>query len=132
MKQVVMNIEKSSDYYDAYSVNCAGIYAAGKDIDEVKRDSQRAIELIKEELPEEQWPEEIKGDFEIVFEFDTKSFLEYYRDTLSLAGLERLTGINQKQLSSYLNGRSKPRAAQRERINKGLHKFACELMSVSV
>ena len=41
------------------------------------------------------------------FQYDTASFLQYYSKILSLAGLERLTGVNQGQLSHYLTGRRK-------------------------
>ncbi len=131
-KTIVMVIERSSDFYDAYSKNCNGIYAAGANIEEVRANTEDAIRLIKEELPKSQWPEELLGDYEIVFECDTKSFLEFYRDTLSLAGLQEITGINQKQLSSYLNGRTSPPRAQREKINSGIRKFANELLEMSV
>ena len=127
-----MIIEKSKDFFDAYSDNCDGIYAAGEDVDAVKADTMEAIRLIKKELPEERWPEQIKGDFEIEWRFDVPSFLEYYGKYLSLAGMERLTGINQKQLSNYLNRRAVPRRKQADRIVSGMHKFAKELLSISL
>ncbi len=64
-----MMVERSKDYFDAYSENCDGIYAAGGSIDEVKADAEKAIELIKKTLPECQWPNEIRGDFEIEWKF---------------------------------------------------------------
>lgn len=36
-----MIIEKSKDFYDAYSENCDGIYAAGNTLDEVKTTLKR-------------------------------------------------------------------------------------------
>lgn len=39
---------------------------------------------------------------EFEFHYDVASFLDYYGKVLSLAGLERLTGINQGQLSHYM------------------------------
>ena len=83
-----MIVEKSKDYFDAYSENCDGIYAAGNSIDAVKADAEKAIELIKQTLPEKQWPKEIKGDYEIEWTFDVASFLEYYSSFMSLAGME--------------------------------------------
>ena len=76
MKKIIMMVERSKDYFDAYSENCDGIYAAGGSIDEVKADAEKAIELIKKTLPESQWPNEIRGDFEIEWKFDVASFLE--------------------------------------------------------
>lgn len=132
MEKILMIIEKSKDFYDAYSENCDGIYAAGNTLDEVKNDVEKAIELIKKNLPEEKWPKQINGEYEIEWKFDVPSFLEYFKDYISLSGLEKITGINQKQLSNYLNHRSKPRKKQVERISQGLRKFASELLSITL
>ena len=132
MEKIMMIIEKSNDFYDAYSDNCDGIYAAGNSIEAVKADTQKAIDLMKKELPESEWPEQIKGDYEIQYKLDAQSFLEYYKGIISLAGLEKITGINQKQLSNYLNNHAKPRAKQAERINEGIHRFAHELLNITL
>ena len=132
MGKIIMIIERSKDFFDAYSDNCDGIYAAGSSIDDVKADAERAICLIKENLPESQWPNEIKDDYEIEGKFDVASFLEYYSSFMSLAGMEKMTGINQKQLSNYLNHRAVPRKKQAERIREGIHKFARELLSITL
>lgn len=132
MNKIVIVIEKSKDFYDAYSENCDGIYAAGGSLEEVKKDVENAIAAIKKNLPKEQWPVQIKSDYEIEYKLDVQSFLEYYNSYLSLAGLEKITGINQKQLSNYLNNRSKPRRKQAERISEGLHRFAKELLNITL
>ncbi|MBR6375840.1 MAG: hypothetical protein IKR91_06375 [Alloprevotella sp.] len=51
---------------------------------------------------------------------------------MSLSGLERITGIHQKQLWAYRHGRSKPRRQQAERIEQGVRKFGRELASLAV
>lgn len=132
MEKIIMVIEKSKDFYDAYSENCEGIYAAGGSIDDVKKDTEAAIGIIKRDYPESEWPAPLRGEYEIEWKMDVQSFLEYYKDYLSLSGLEKITGINQKQLSNYLNRRSKPRRRQMERISEGLHRFASELLSVTL
>ena len=132
MEKIIMIIEKSKDFFDAYSDNCEGIYAAGPDVEAVKEDTYRAIEGIKRNLPEERWPKQIKGEFEIEWKFDIPSFLEYYSNFMSLAGMEKMTGIHQKQLSNYLNHRSVPRQKQADRIITGIHKFARELLSITL
>ena len=132
MGKIIMNICDSADSFGAYSENCEGIYAAGDTIDACKKDVEKVIELIKKNLPEDQWPEQIKGDYQLVWHYDTQSLLLNYATLLSLAGLERLTGIHQKQLWAYMHGRSKPRKQQKERIEHALHRFADELMNVSV
>jgi len=132
MERILMVIEKSSDYMWAYSESCDGIYAAGESVEEVKADTEKAIGLIKAELPEERWPAPLRGDYEIEWKLDAQSFLEYYKGFMSLSGLEKITGVNQKQLSNYLNHRATPRRKQAERINDGLHRFARELLSVTL
>ena len=127
-----MNICASNDSFGAYSENCDGIYAAGDTVEACKQDVEKAIELIKENLPEERWPEEIKGEYRLVWHYDIQSLLLNYGSLLSLSGLERLTGIHQKQLWAYMHGRSKPRRQQKERIENALHRFAGELSDVSV
>lgn len=132
MEKIVMILERSKDLYCAYSDNCDGIYAAGETMEEAKADTYRAIDGIKRNLPEDRWPEQIKGEFEIEWKFDVPSFLEYYSNFISLAGMERMTGVNQKQLSNYLNHRSVPRRKQADRIVNGIHRFARELLSISL
>ena len=132
MEKIIMLIEKSKDFYGACSENCEGIYAAGESIEAVKADTYEAIEGIKRNLPEERWPKQIKGEFEIEWKLDVPSFLEYYSSFMSLAGMERATGINQKQLSNYLNHRAVPRRKQADRIISGIHRFAKELLSITL
>ena len=132
MKKIIIVIERSTDLFDAYSDNCDGIYGAGDTLEECKADIETSIRQIKEKLPFEQWPEELKGEYELEYKLDTQSFLEYFSQYLSLAGMERITGVNQKQLSNYLNRRAKPRKQQVERISKGLRRFASELLSITL
>ena len=132
MKKIIIVIERSADLFDAYSDNCDGIYGAGDTLEACKADIETSIRQIKEKLPIEQWPEELKGEYELEYKLDAQSFLEYFSQYLSLAGMERITGVNQKQLSNYLNRRAKPRKQQVERISKGLRRFASELLSITL
>ena len=71
-------------------------------------------------------------DLEFDYHYDIPSFLQYYAYALSLAGLERISGINQRQLSHYMNGTSKPGKATVERFRHNLKAFAEELQSVDL
>ncbi|MDO4181765.1 MAG: hypothetical protein Q4D36_10815 [Bacteroidales bacterium] len=132
MEKIIVNICASSDSFGAYSENCEGIYAAGDTIEACKKDVEKAIALIKKNLPESQWPEQIKGEYKLVWHYDVQSLLLNYGTMLSLSGLERVTGIHQKQLWAYMHGRSKPRKQQKERIEESLHRFAGELADIAV
>ena len=52
--------------------------------------------------------------------------------TFKASGLEKITGIHQKQLWAYMHGRSKPRRQQIERIENGIKSFGRELESLAV
>ena len=132
MEKIIMTIERSSDLFCAYSENCDGIWAAGETMEACKADVEESIRLIKKNLPEERWPEQIKKEYELEYHFDAQSFLDYYSDYLSLAGISRLTGVNQKQLSNYIHHRAKPRRKQLDRISAGIHRFANELLSFTL
>lgn len=71
-------------------------------------------------------------EYEIIYQFDTCGLLNYYQGVLTFAGLQNVTGINQKQLAHYAAGRSKPRAEQVRKLENGIHRLAKELNSVSV
>ena len=69
-------------------------------------------------------------DLEFIFKYDIQSFLQFYKGKLTLAGLERITGINQVQLSQYVNGYRRPNRRTTEKIEKRLHVFGNELSKV--
>ena len=64
------------------------------------------------------------------YKYDMSSFLSYFSKAFSLAGLSRITGINEGQLSHYLTGRRKPSKRTIEKIEKSVHCFAKNLSQV--
>lgn len=80
----------------------------------------------------EAYPELFDGDYEIVYNFDIATLLEYYRGVFSFAALQAITGINQKQLAHYANGTSSPRPKQVEKIKCGLRRLAKDIEMVTV
>lgn len=128
MEKLIIVIEKSSDHYSAYSENCDGIYGGGDSVDDVKKNALEGLRLYKETT--NKIPELLQGEYEIVYKYDIPSFLQYYSKVLSLSGLERLTGVNQGQLSHYINGYRKPSKKTAERIESALHNFGKELSQV--
>ncbi|MBQ9362999.1 MAG: helix-turn-helix transcriptional regulator [Bacteroidaceae bacterium] len=69
-------------------------------------------------------------EVEMVYQYDTASFLNYYTKAFSLAGLSRITGINQGQLSHYVTGRRVPSARTKEKMQKAIRGFAKDLSTV--
>jgi hypothetical protein len=61
-----------------------------------------------------------------------ESLLNYYKGIFTNDALERITGINQKQLQHYASGYRKPREAQVKKIQTVLHQLGGELMSIEL
>ena len=67
---------------------------------------------------------------EFEFKYDVPSFLQYYAYAFTLAGLERITGVNQKQLGHYISGFRKPSEKTARKIEEKIKEFAKEIESV--
>ena len=132
MKKIKIIIEKGEDLYAAYAENIEGIYAAGETVTEAKQSVVNAIELLKKHNTEDHVPSILKGDFELVWKFDTVSLLNYYKGIFTNSALERITGINQKQMQHYASGLKKPRALQAKKIETALHKLGKELLDLEL
>jgi len=130
MKTITMVLEAGKDGFGAYSEGDEGIYGMGDTIEECKRDVLDCIVSKKEFMSKEQVPEVLKGDYELVYKYDTESLLKYYKGVLTNSAMERLTNINQRQVNHYASGRSKPRKAQRQKIQTALHDLGRELLAI--
>jgi len=104
-----------------------GIFGEGNTVDEAINDFKESYIEMKE-FHKEEGKHFVEAEFEILY--DTASFLNYYSKKLSLAGLEKITGINQRQLSHYANGTYRPTKKTVNKINTSLHTFAKELSQV--
>lgn len=130
--RLIINVCASADSFGAFGENCKGIYAAGDSVAEVKKDVLEAIRIYKNENPESEWEEPIRENWPIEWHYDAQSLLEYYQGIFTNAALERLTGINQKQLWNYSKGISKPRKQAKEKIENALHALGSELLEFSL
>jgi len=132
MKAIVI-IERGNDgTYDAYLENAEnlsfGLLGQGKTVQETMDDFMNSKDEMKAYFEDEGKP--FPDDLEFVFKYDVPSFLSYYSKVLSLAGLQRVTGVNQGQLSHYVTGHRKPNAKTTEKIEKSLHNFAHEISQI--
>ncbi len=134
MKTIEAIIERASD--GTFSVFCTNemFNGMGETAESAKNNMLEQMDSYKKTAIESglSYPEFLNEEFEIVYKFDAESLLGYYSGILSLSGMEKITGIHQKQLWSYLRGRTKPRKAQIEKIEKGLHDLGHELTSISL
>ncbi|MBR4734920.1 MAG: type II toxin-antitoxin system HicB family antitoxin [Bacteroidales bacterium] len=127
-------IERAEHNYSAYVEEVNGVCGVGDTLDEVKQSLEEGLLVLKEDCLEFGYivPEALVGDYKLVFRMDTKSFLQMYCKIFTKSALERLTGINQKQLWHYANGISTPRPAQVQKIERALHKLGEELISLEL
>ena len=87
------------------------------------------VECLKEDG--DSYPPVFDREYALEFQYDVESLLYCYGEVFTKAALERLTGINQKQLGHYAKGRSKPRPAQEKKIKEALHTLGEELVAIS-
>lgn len=132
MKKVKIIIEKSKDMFSAYAENVEGVYGGGDTVEEARQSVVDAIRLLKEHNKKENVPAVLRGEYQLVYKFDVESFLMYYRKIFTKSGLERLTGINQRQLQHYSSGLKKPRPEQARKIETALHKLGSELLAIEL
>lgn len=135
MKQIKVLIERSSEgKYSAYMPEDNklpfGLIGIGDTALSAEEDFRKSYEEMKVFLAEE--GKEFNEELNFIFSFDVPSFLEYYKSRMSLAGLEKITGVAQGQLSHYLTGRRTPSKKTIEKIEKALNSFGRELCQVKL
>lgn len=131
MRKVNAHIEIATDgnysvYIDDENLQY-GVIGEGHTEEEAIADFKKTYESMKNSFHQQGQDFE---EVEFVFIKDVQSFLEYYSDIFSKTALERLTGINQKQLHHYASGLHKPRQAQIKKIENALHSLGKELLAI--
>ncbi|MBW8331188.1 MAG: hypothetical protein K0M40_04130 [Prolixibacteraceae bacterium] len=133
MEKLIVEIGASSNHFGGFAVNVDGVYGAGNTLDECKANILEGLRLLinnreKSQTSVPEWL--INDEYEIEYRYDVQSILSYYANVFTKPALERLTGINQKQLHHYATGLKKPREPQRKKIELALHRLGSELLSV--
>ena len=134
MNNISAIIERAKD--GTYCVYCEKeiFSGAGTTIEEAKQDMLNQMRFYKETAIKEgfKYPDFLDGEYEIVYSIDSLSLLKYYvgAGIVSLAGMEKFSGINQKQLWHYAKGYSTPRKAQVLKIEEAIHRLGSELLAV--
>lgn len=129
MKTVRVFIERAKDgTYSAYMPDDNKLHfcaiGEGATAQEAHDDFLAVVDAFRVDFPEE------VAELQFDFSYDLASFLAYYSGKLSLAGLSRITGVAQGQLSHYITGHRNPSPRTVEKINTALHTFASELSQV--
>ena len=134
MGKVNVTVEVTVNNYAAFIDDLPGCVSTGKTFRELKANMTEAVADHLEISREygDKISDLFSGDYELVFRFDTQSLLQHYRGIFTNAALQRITGINQRQLQHYASGMSRPRPEQANRIESALHHLGEELMAVEL
>lgn len=132
MRKVNAIIERASDgtysiYTDADDLGYL-VTGTGQTVEEAKKLFEGGYNDIKKSCERHNEP---FTEVEMTYKYDMASFLDYYTKVFSLAGLSRLTGINQQQLSHYVTGRRNPSPKTVEKVQRAIHLFAQDLASAN-
>lgn len=127
MKTLKVQIAKVGETYNAMVDGMDNLLATGDTMSQIQDNMRQCIDLFIESS--EVVPEEFKDGYQLEYYLNIQSFLDFYQGVFSKAGLEHLTGINQKQLWHYAAGVKKPRKAQRERFEAAIHRLGEELLA---
>ena len=132
MKKVIAIAERAEDgFYSVYTDAEAlpfGIVGEGSSLAEAIGDFKNVYAAMREAYMAET-NKTLDVDFE--FQCDMRSLLQYYYSYMTLAGMQRLTGINQGQLSQYINGTRNPSPRTTSKIESALQQFGHELSQVT-
>lgn len=131
MRQVTAIIETGLDHRieihsDDDTLNYA-VLGEGYSIEEAKKDFMIGYDEMRECFKEQGKEFE---EVEFVFRYDIPSFLQEFAYAFTLAGLERITGINQKQLGHYISGYRKPSAKTIRKMEEGIHNLSEQLSMI--
>lgn len=135
MEKVIMKAARTDNGYCCSCDIIPGwVVAYTGDIDGFKDYVQESVDFWLEGRREkgEDYPKVFDGDYELVYDFDIATLLDYYRGVFSFSALQTITGINQKQLAHYASGVSSPRPKQAEKIKTGLRKLAKDIEMVTI
>lgn len=135
MEKVAIQVSRTEKGYSASCDLLPGwVVAVTGNFDKLEKEVKESVEFYVDcaKKDHETYPAIFDGEYVFEYKFDIQSLLCFYQNIFSFSALERLTGINQRQLSHYAAGRSKPRLEQAKKIVDGLHRLAGELNRVSI
>lgn len=135
MEKVMMKASRTDKgYCCACDLLPGWVVAYTGDMDGFKSYVQESVDFYIEGRKEDggAYPAVFDGEYEILYDFDVATLLDYYRGIFSFAALQVITGINQKQLSHYASGVSVPRPKQVEKIKAGLRCLAKDIQMVTL
>ena len=109
------------------------LFGGGNTPSEALDELRETLRLVKKDGREIAfiYPEWLDGPFEFQTRWNVKDLMAYYAGIITPAALGRLSGINPKQIWSYMHGVSTPRKAQLQKMETALQQLGRELMHIS-
>ena len=130
MKKLRAIISIGPEDFGAWIENLPGVYGAGETVAEAKKNLEEGLVLYIKHNEVPAWLK--NGQYKFIHKFDSQSFLNYFKGIFTNSALEKISGINQRQINHYATGKKRPRPEQLKRIERGIHKLADELMAVEL
>ncbi|MDR0907183.1 MAG: CopG family transcriptional regulator [Rikenellaceae bacterium] len=120
--------------YGAYTELLPGLVVTNRDLDGLKREFQRSLQLHLADMVEdgEAVPAEFQGQYELEYHLNAQALLNYTERIISRKALADVTGINLQQLSHYARGWRNPRPEMQRRIVNGIHELGRQLTTASL
>lgn len=134
MEKVSVVITYSGNNFGAFVPALPGCVATGESPSEIIDHIKEAIAFhIEGSLVDNDPLDDLfRGPFELVYEFQVIGLLNYFKGIFTNAALEKMTGINQKQLQHYASGLKKPRPEQALKIERALHNLGNHLLELKL
>ena len=125
---IMMSVGEDGFYTAACSDHPA-LMGGGETPEAALDELRETLRLVKEDGREIAfiYPEWLDEPFEFKTHWNVKDLMAYYAGIITPSALGRLSGINPKQIWSYMHGTSKPRRAQLEKMESALHRLGREL-----
>lgn len=131
MKIVRAILSKGPDDFGAYIEDFKGVYGAGDTpADAIKNLKEGLAIYLAQNADAPAWLK--NGTYRIRYKFDAESILNYYKGIFTNSALERLTGINQRQIQHYASGEKKPRPEQLKKIEVAFKRLGAQLLEVEL
>lgn len=129
---IMMSIGADGFYTAACSDNPA-LFGGGQTPLEALDELRETLRLVKEDGPERAfiYPDWLDEEYEFTTHWNVKDLMTYYAGIITPSALGRLSGINPKQVWSYMHGVSTPRKAQLEKMESALHRLGRELTQMT-
>lgn len=131
--QLTCVVEYAPHNLAAYLREVDGIAVTGDTIEEIDANMRKAISMSIEAARDFnlELPKEFEGEWELSYQYDTRSFLNVYGGLLPKTAISRLSGINEKQLHHYASGLSKPSPKTVQKVAEGIRAFGRQLANTN-